>query len=57
MGTVFTGIIVAGIAGLAVYSMVRDRKNGKSVCGGDCTHCKGLADRGFALYLLSSFSL
>ncbi|MCI8717276.1 MAG: FeoB-associated Cys-rich membrane protein [Lachnospiraceae bacterium] len=42
MGTVFTGIIVAGIAGLAVYSMVRDRKNGKSVqCGGNCAHCKG----------------
>lgn len=42
MGTVITGMIVAGIVGLAVYSMVRDRKNGKSVqCGGNCAHCKG----------------
>lgn len=42
MGTIITGIIVTGIAGLAVYSMVRDRKNGKSVqCGGNCASCKG----------------
>lgn len=43
MGTIVAGIIVAGVAGLAVYSMVRGRKNGKSIqCNGVCLHCKGL---------------
>lgn len=42
MGTVITGIVVLGIAGLAVRSMVRDKKNGKSIqCGGDCKNCGG----------------
>ena len=42
MGTVITGIVVLGIAGLAVRSMVRDKKNGKSIqCGGDCKRCGG----------------
>lgn len=42
MGTIITGIIVAGIAGLAAASMIRDKKNGKSIqCKGDCRHCKG----------------
>ena len=42
MGTVITGFVVLGIAGLAVRSMVRDKKNGKSIqCGGDCKHCGG----------------
>ena len=37
MGTVVVGIIVAGVVALAVRSMVRDKKNGKSIqCGGDC---------------------
>ena len=41
MGTVVVGIIVAGVVALAVRSMVRDKKNGKSIqCGGDCSgHC------------------
>ena len=35
MGTVVVGIIVAGVVALAVRSMVRDKKNGKSIqCGG-----------------------
>ena len=39
MGTVVVGIIVAGVVALAVRSMVRDKKNGKSIqCGGDCNH-------------------
>ena len=31
MGTVVVGIIVAGVVALAVRSMVRDKKNGKSI--------------------------
>lgn len=41
MGTIFAGGIVIGIVGLAVRSMVRDKKSGKSIqCGGDCSHCQ-----------------
>lgn len=42
MGTVIVGLVVLGIAALAVRSMVRDKKAGKSLqCGGDCSHCHG----------------
>ena len=42
MGTVVVGIIVAGVVALAVRSMVRDKKYGKSIqCGGDCKNCGG----------------
>lgn len=42
MGTVFVGAIVAGLVALAIRSMIRDKKNGKSLqCGGDCSQCKG----------------
>lgn len=42
MGTVVVGIIVAGVVALAVRSMVRDKKNEKSIqCGGDCKNCGG----------------
>ena len=42
MGTVIVGIIVLAIAGGAAYSLHRDKKNGKSQCGGDCSRCGGL---------------
>lgn len=42
MGTVFVGVIVLAIVGAAVMSLVKDKKNGKSIqCGGDCKHCGG----------------
>ena len=42
MGTIVAGGIVIGIVGLAVRSMVRDKKSGKSIqCGGDCANCHG----------------
>ncbi|HBA70105.1 MAG TPA: FeoB-associated Cys-rich membrane protein [Lachnospiraceae bacterium] len=42
MGTLIVGLIVLGAVALAVKSMIRDKKNGKSVqCGGDCGHCGG----------------
>jgi hypothetical protein len=42
MGTVVVGIIVLAVAGLAIRSMVKDKKAGKSIqCGGDCSHCGG----------------
>ena len=42
MGSVIVGLVLAGIVGLAVRSMVKDKKAGKSLqCGGDCKHCGG----------------
>ena len=42
MGTVITLVIIATAVGLAVRSMIRDKKNGTSLqCGGDCSHCGG----------------
>lgn len=41
MGTVIVGIIVLAVAGGAAYSLYRDKKSGKSKCGGDCSHCGG----------------
>ena len=42
MGSVLVGRIVLGVAGLAVRSMIRTKKSGKSpVCGGDCSQCGG----------------
>lgn len=43
MATAIVGGILLLIVGAVVYSMIRDKKNGKSACscGGDCAHCKG----------------
>ena len=42
MGTVITLAILLAVVGLAVRSMIRDKKSGKSLqCGGDCSKCKG----------------
>lgn len=42
MGTVVVGIVVAGMVVLVICSMIRNKKNGKSLqCGGDCKNCGG----------------
>lgn len=42
MGTFFVLVALGLIVALIIRSMVRDRKNGKSLsCGGDCSRCKG----------------
>lgn len=42
MGTLITGLLLAGAVALAIRSMVRDKKGGKSLqCGADCSHCSG----------------
>lgn len=42
IGTGVTLLILAGIVAVAVRSMIRDKKAGKSCgCGGDCSRCKG----------------
>ncbi len=42
MPTAIVLIVVLGAVVLAVRSIVRDKKKGKSIqCGGDCKHCGG----------------
>lgn len=42
MGTFIVLLVLAGVVGLAIRSMVKDKKAGKSLhCGGDCRHCGG----------------
>ncbi len=42
MGTVLVSLILAGIVALIIRSMIRDKKNGKSIqCGGNCKYCGG----------------
>lgn len=42
MGTILVGLVVATFVGLALRSMIRDKKNGKSLqCGGNCKNCGG----------------
>ena len=42
MGTVVVGAVLVGVVALIVRSMVKDKRNGKSLQrGGDCAHCGG----------------
>lgn len=42
MGTVIVLLALAGVVGLIIRSMVKDKKAGKSVqCGQNCNHCGG----------------
>ena len=41
MGTVLVLDVLLVVVGLIVRGMVRDRKQGKSSCGGDCASCHG----------------
>lgn len=42
MGTAIVIIGLGVVVALIIRSMVKDRKNGRSVsCGGDCSRCKG----------------
>ena len=41
MGTLVVGAILLLIVVLIVRNIVKDKKSGKSSCGGDCSHCRG----------------
>ena len=42
MGTLITGIVIIAVVGFIIRSMIRDKKNGKSIqCGGNCKNCGG----------------
>ena len=39
LSTFLVLLVVCGCAGLACRSIYKDKKNGKSSCGGSCGHC------------------
>ncbi len=42
MASIVVGIVLIAVIALVIRSMVRDKKNGKSLqCGGDCSKCGG----------------
>lgn len=42
MGTVIVLIILLVVVSLVIRSIIKDKKNGKSItCGGDCKNCHG----------------
>ena len=42
MGTFLVGAALAVVVALVIRSMVKDKRNGKSIqCGGDCKYCGG----------------
>ncbi len=41
MGTAVALILVIGCVVLSVRALLRDRKNGKCLCGKDCKSCGG----------------
>ncbi|MGC6177306.1 FeoB-associated Cys-rich membrane protein [Lacrimispora sp. 38-1] len=42
MGTLAVSAVVIGAVAMIIRSMIRDKKNGKSIqCGGQCKDCGG----------------
>lgn len=41
MATIFIGIAVLVITGFVSFKLIRDKRNGKSACGCDCSSCPG----------------
>ncbi len=41
LSTIIITLVLIVIVGLILRSMVRDKKNGKSSCGGNCGSCGG----------------
>ena len=40
MGTIIISIILIVLVALIIRTMIRDKKMGKSTCGGSCASCK-----------------
>lgn len=41
LGSLAVGLVLAAIVGLILRKVIRDKKQGKSFCGGDCSACGG----------------
>ncbi|HBO03356.1 MULTISPECIES: FeoB-associated Cys-rich membrane protein [Lachnospira] len=45
MGTVVVAAVLVCVVGLILKGMHKDKKNGRSSCGGDCSSCGGRCHR------------
>ena len=47
LATIIVAVLVFGAVGLAVYKMIRDKREGKHSCscGGSCGGCSGCSGR------------
>lgn len=41
MGTVVVSAGLLAVVALVIRRMIRDKKQGKTGCGGDCSRCRG----------------
>ena len=41
IGTIAVGLVLLAVVILIVHIMMRDKKQGKSSCGGNCASCGG----------------
>ena len=42
MGTAVVFVLLVGVVGMIIRSMIKDKKAGKSLqCGQNCKHCSG----------------
>ena len=41
MGTLIVLVVLGAAVALIIRGIIRDKKSGKSSCGGDCSNCKG----------------
>lgn len=39
LATVIVALVLVLVCALIVRSMIKDKKAGRSSCGGDCSHC------------------
>lgn len=44
ISTIIIGIVLAAIVGMVIVKMIRDKKKGKSSCGGSCAGCPSNCD-------------
>lgn len=41
IGTILISLVLLAVVALIIRSMMRDKKQGKSSCGGNCASCGG----------------
>ncbi len=46
LGTLVVLLVLTGIVAAIVWSMIRDKRAGKSSCGGNCAGCSGCSMSG-----------
>ncbi len=39
LATIIICLVLAAVVGLVIYKMAKDKKQGKSSCGGNCSCC------------------